>query len=165
MTPTYKVEISGQFVGLPCVGGADLMVNGQQIRLPDALLRLVPPEPPNNSAVKVGRQIYRRDDAAAEDDGYHWFSAGVRTPCSWVDLTDRGTPVLLVPAPEPVTLPWKNVDNDGDRLTIQRGENPHLIEVKASDGHGNLVIVYAPRDELLRAVWTAAADEADRRTA
>lgn len=99
----------------------------------DVLTEVKPPMPeeaPNESFVRVGRQVHRRDDMAAIEDA-NWFGAGFATPHTWAELCERGTPHLLVPAPEPVELPWDN--GQGRELGVTYDDNANVVWVRVFD--------------------------------
>lgn len=67
----------------------------------------LPEEPPVGSVV---RQLtgYRAGIVSVfERDDYGWYGAGKNEPWSWATICADGPPVVLIPAPEPVALPWE----------------------------------------------------------
>lgn len=142
------------------VGTVAFLVNGCLICVGVALLTEVKPallEPPNEAAVAVGRQIYRRDDVVADDDDYRWFGAGSTTPSSWAQLNERGTPRLLIldPFGEAIETPWIHSDDDDDQIRVSPSVDINgAVLVGITHAH-QYVAVRVPAGDLIRAVWSA----------
>lgn len=122
------------------IGTVAFHINGCLVCVAIALLTEVKPtltpEPPNDSAVRVGRQIYRRDDLAAyntEGSTANWYGAGFTAPNTWADLCTQSAPdgpVLLVPAPPVVELPWTaECANGNGTIQIQALDDDEQIPV------------------------------------
>ena len=122
----------------------------------------LPEEPPIGSVVRA--QLVDEDEPWAWErstdhhNGPGWYMAGADSTFEWAALCKRGTPVLLVPAPEPVELPCEIkgiTDGTSAIATLDRGNSP-LLQV-LNNGHcaGVLLRAETCRD-MARALWTAA---------
>lgn len=115
----------------------------------------LPPEPPQLVTVRVGARAFVRDDLVLSraswvgPDGRHTWS-------ELCDLAQQKTgfpPVLLVPVPEPVELPWSTpflLGATGVRVFI--GDSSIRVEVLGK----HIGITTAEAREMARALWTAA---------
>lgn len=139
------------------LGTVAFLVDGKLVCIAVSLLTEVNPQPePGFYALsyKDGSKL------VAERDGDSWYIAGTHGSVPWGAVrSDLASIARLVPAPEPVELPWERIDTDGDRLMIDPTPAAGLLSVTAMSRSGNSVAVYVPVDLLLRAVWTAASDQ------
>lgn len=133
----------------------------------DALTEVKPPEPTELgwylATIGETTQIVRKVEA----EGWSVGSNGGFLS-TWKTLNEDFpgiTMVRLIPAPEPVTLPWKGADHDGRSIDVQRTEghleerHPGLGVFVATSFHGGFIRPDQAR-EMARALWTAA-DEAE----
>lgn len=113
----------------------------------------LPPEPPVDSVVRVGGWGGWVLDRHEEGK---WYTTGDEFPWSWEKVCAKGTPVLLVEPPEPVTLPWTSNGVQVQQTTDdgRPGMNVFVSTKTASYGYAHL----KPADarEMARALWTAA---------
>ncbi len=134
-----------------------------------------PPEPPMHSVVLVDNPAdtttsgYTQGSVMRRYLGGWSAPAGAGTLWTWAELCATGTPVLLVPAPGPIALPWTcpDVEDEGDGLTIQvcgpvRGFAANVI-VRVSTEMGEALGIALGADQLreLARAATAAADVLD----
>lgn len=82
----------------------------------------LPPEPPNFSTVRIGGRAYVRDDNASH---LSWVGPDGRR--EWSELCHlamekTGFPpvVLIHPLSEPVQMPWRGAEQDGEAVVIDR---------------------------------------------
>lgn len=121
MRVRLPVELTGVDLDATIVGDlAHVEVPGVgRVVLPAAAVTEVKaplPEPPNLSVVTVDGEVYQRDD---DPSWVKWWQAGSNVSTDWKAICAKGTPVLLVPAPEPVALPFEvvhRVEEDGIKL-------------------------------------------------
>lgn len=174
-----EVEATEQWSG--CAGAQpEYLVGGITITMPvGVLLEQVkpplPPEPPDDNVVRTpGGHVWQRCDDAAEAATMPtrpWRNEDMGWE-SWAGVCDYGTPVPLLPAPEPVTLPWAMSDpfsRQRVRVTTSdanfEGDGPSQLSaawVAAGSEHVGSHINAATAREMAYALLTAA-DEADRR--
>lgn len=127
---------------------------------------LLPPEPPDLTVLRAGHAVYQRDDnaPATQVTAGQWWMAGRLHSTDWASIAHLDFE-RLVPAPEPIALPWSAVcsfvpddviwinppDSDGHICVYIKGSSRqlrlvHLTAEQARDG--------------ARALW-AAADAAE----
>lgn len=167
---TYKIVIAEEVEGTPSIDGmVAVTVQGLRVRLPLGLLTEVKPplpeEPPVGAVVRadfaapdVARQLWVFEHAEIPaPNGNSWYGAGRDEAFSWADICALGTPVSLIPAPEPVELPWGYgpVSVAFDPHGLSGG--PHKVVVGLNGQTGNIVAAVAYK--MARALNTAA-DEA-----
>ena len=119
----------------------------------------LPEEPPVGSVVRA--QLVDEDEPwmwqrTTPTIGYGagWYAAGLGMCFEWAALCTRGTPVLLVPAPEPVELPWRGESNGTRPIAVtQRSINTVRVDVGRDEGFN---IEAATARDMARALWTAA---------
>lgn len=119
----------------------------------------LPPEPPVGSVVLDGKgRAWQRVGPPNEDhQGCRWWSSHDVTDDTWAGLNQGYAPLTrLVPAAEPVTLPWR-----GNGVVVEQtidGAGPgsfvHVSTKDASYGFCHLKPDVAR--EMARALWTAA---------
>jgi hypothetical protein len=150
---------------------AGFYVEGEIVWVPVSLLVEVKPplptEPPVGAVVRadfkapdmpdIESWVFEHGEIPAPN-GNSWCGAGRDEAFSWAEICALGTPVRLVPAPEPVELPWNfgpvGVDFDSYGL----GFGPHKVVVKL---RGEVAHVTGPvAREMARALNTAA-DQAE----
>lgn len=119
----------------------------------DHLIEVKPPQP------EPGYYLATDDSdgaiVVAERDGEDWYLTGQIGSVPWGAVWDNySTFTRLIPAPEPVELPWKGQSLYGAGLTIRLGEaDPVNIIVS-----GNILAAMEPAvaREMARALNTAA---------
>lgn len=110
----------------------------------------LPPEPPVASFVVAGSHMLNRRD----DQGIDWWDYGNRCWLTWAQVCELGTPVRLVPAPEPVALPWVG---PGEYLAV---ESPAARTIRVTADDRDTLCTPDVAREMARALNTAA-DQAE----
>lgn len=139
-------------------------------------LREIPPpyptEPADGSVLRLvepnGKsQIVERDDGALSSEGeYRWWSTNEEGSLRWVDLPVRGATIIpLVPALEPVSLPWKARSQTGHfEFTVTpcrdspSGRLNGNVNVAIDGLNATATATNAVAREMARALLTAAGD-------
>ncbi len=138
---------------LPNIGLVDVPASAL-VEVPPPL----PPEPPVESVVLVGGEAAQRFEDNPNYPGTPWAGVGSGQRYSWAQLCTLGgwhgdpvvAPVLLVPAPEPVELPWTTRDTDDYNVEVDASDKQVYVTASAA---------YMTPDqarEMARALWTAA---------
>lgn len=144
-------------------------VPGMRLELESTALVAVapplPPQPPLWATVVVGEHQIFQHQPRGSVSGYS--VPGHPEDYTWAEVCSGGTPVPLVPAPEPVELPWSAPYRDGV-IGIEV-----FIKDAAPDCEGgtarvgvlgkDIGITWAEAREMARALWTAA-DAAEARS-
>lgn len=103
----------------------------------------LPPEPLNGSFVRAGEHYFQRDDQRLDMDHSAWWNLSDDRWSTWEQVCQLGTPVRLVPAPEPVALPWQDgplgVSFDPRGL----GGGPHKVVVVVGAHTANVTALVA----------------------
>ncbi len=151
--------------------GAEFALEGfaGKIWLPANMLDEVlplPPEPTNLGAVvqirmeglTPGNILFQLFGEGWTEPGRDKDGPGFRY-LSWAEVCGYGPPVLLVPAPEPVNLPWVSRVELGYRASMFKlGATAPLLAIERRDGTA-VASVHIEADDLrslARAAWTAA---------
>lgn len=135
----------------------------ERLWLPAAYLTEVTPPLPEEPAVgsfavvtggDFGLTVFHRHDQR----GFDWFDIGAKAWDTWSVMHARGKVQVLVPAPEPVALPWAGEESDGGRITVDRYDAGNVSVVLA--GRATAWFPLATAREFGQAV-IAAADQAE----
>lgn len=120
----------------------------------------LPPEPPLWTPVLVrDHEVFQRQPRGSRSAYSH---AGFEEDYTWAEVCGGDVPRVLVPAPEPVELPWMAVCSaDGeDVLSVGPPDSENQIIVKIRGTRtGELRAVYLDAEQARagsRALWTAA---------
>ncbi len=127
----------------------------------------LPPEPPVGTFayavvddLNCGETVLHR----RSETGIDWLDLRRQRWFTWADICSWPiVPVLLVPAPEPVELPWTGGASLGHAVSLGRlGAREPLLQITRKDGSSAASCHLGADDlrALARAAWTAA-DQAE----
>jgi hypothetical protein len=149
----------------PGAPAAGFYIDGEVVWIPLTLLTEVaqplPEEPPDDSIVRVGDEVYWRQAGPFHDESLRWLEFGPDAAWrSWAEVCARGTPVRLVPdLAEPVEIPWHGEESDNAAITVDRYDEGNVSILL----HGRAT-AWVPLDtarEMARALLTAAARQSN----
>lgn len=166
-----EVEATEEWGG--CAGGRpEYQIGGITVLMPpgmplEAVKPPLPAEPPVGGVVRadfkaqdmldIESWVFEHGEIPAPN-GNSWCGAGRDEAFSWAQICELGTPVRLVPAPEPVNLPWECRDDANNGVLVEESDvRRGQIYVDAENAH----ILPADAREMARALNTAA-DQAER---
>lgn len=139
-------------------GTVAFLINGCLVCVAAGLLTAVKPplpeEPPVGSFVLVTVQskvLHRRNDA-----GIDWWDYLGKCWLTWAQVCELGTPVRLVPAPEPVELPWAYHRDSKSIVIVRLGSINSSCPVRIDTRDDYEYVSADAAREMARALNTAA---------
>ncbi len=126
---------------------------GLRIEIDREHLTEVPPPLPPPPGFYLGTHTKVAGHAVLERDGDDWYVGGAYGTVPWGAVRDSYNRLVpLVPAPEPVELPWTRSYDDGPSALIERSSAGNRAAYVQIDSH----LTAGEARSAARALWTAA---------
>lgn len=125
------------------------------------LVEVEPPEPPNGTVLRtrtLSPAVYQRSDQGCDTEGA-WWATGDEVPVRWEAIAHLEFE-RLVPAPEPVELPWLLGGVQVQQTTDNDKPSDRVLVSTKNASYGFVHFDPTTAREMARALWTAA-DQAE----